>query len=111
MNAPAKATHTPGPYTVTRSKYPQDGEYDFAVSAQIDGKLYCLAEVFGRVAPDIRPNAEALATLFAAAPEMLDALKGLTHGLPELLKSIGYTDEENLIGKALAVIAKAESAQ
>lgn len=56
-------------------------------------------------------DAKLYGPMFAAAPEMLDALKGLTHGLPELLKSIGYTDEEHLIENALAIIAKAESAQ
>lgn len=30
------------------------------------------------------------------------------HGLPELLESIGYADEEGMIEKALAAIRKAE---
>lgn len=55
-----------------------------------------------------RAEAVANARLIAAAPKLLDALKGLTNGMPELLKSIGYADEEQLIENALAVIAEAE---
>lgn len=47
------------------------------------------------------------ARLIAAAPELLEALQAMTHGLPELLEAIGYSDEEDMIGKALAAIAKA----
>lgn len=40
---------------------------------------------------------------------LLEALKDMVHGLPELLESIGYADEENLIGKARAVLAAADT--
>lgn len=53
---------------------------------------------------------QANASLIAAAPELLEALQAMTHGLPELLESIGYSDEEDMIGKALAAIAKATGA-
>lgn len=53
---------------------------------------------------------QANARLIAAAPELLEALQAMTHGLPDLLESIGYSDEEDMIGKALAAIAKATGA-
>ena len=101
MNAPAKAKHTPGPWETSVCQ--TDTGVEWTVSGPNGGDMIAdLSQC---------DNAEANARLSAAAPEMLDALKGLTHGLPELLKSIGYTDEEHLIEKALAVIAKAEPAQ
>lgn len=66
--------HTPGPWTSKQSLKPVDGEYDFAISAEIDGRNRCIAEVFGRVSETHRPNAEANARLIAAAPELLAAL-------------------------------------
>lgn len=48
------------------------------------------------------------AAVIAAAPDLLEALKAMTHGLPELLESIGYSDEEDMLGMAAAAIAKAE---
>lgn len=74
--------------------------------------MVCVPEVLFGVADDELPEVvvarlQANARLIAAAPAMLEALQGLTHGLPELLESIGYTDEEGLIDEALAVIAQA----
>ena len=57
-----------------------------------------------------RAEAEANASLIAAAPDLLEALKDMTHGLPELLENIGYTDEEGMIEKARAAIKKANGA-
>jgi len=97
MNAPAK--------TGLRVKSPVPSRYPaYRIVSEAD-------ELLATVPISASGDSGKLAHAMAAAPEMLDALKGLTHGLPELLKSIGYTDEENLIGKALAVIAKAEGAQ
>ena len=39
--------------------------------------------------------------------DMLEILKALIHGLPELLEQMGHTDEEGLIAKADAIVAKA----
>lgn len=60
------------------------------------------------VGPDVAIcGTEDIANLIAAAPDMAEALEALTHGLPELLESIGYQDEENLIGEALEVLSRA----
>lgn len=40
--------------------------------------------------------------------QMRIALEGLIHGLPELLESIGYVDEEGLIAKARAALDTAK---
>lgn len=70
-----------------------------------DGRKLVATVMGDQEAPE---RAKTLAHQMAAAPEMHDALKALTGGLPELLESIGYTDEEGLIAVALAAIAKAE---
>ena len=53
---------------------------------------------------------EARAAIAAMPPsvrekELIETIEGLIHGLPELLESIGYADEENLIDKARAAMA------
>lgn len=63
-----------GPFCVKRSSSTVDDEYDWAVTATIDGRPHVIAECFGRVAETIRPNAEATAHLFAAAPDLYEAL-------------------------------------
>lgn len=68
----AQGQHTPGPWTVTRSKMETDGAFDYAISA--DGVLV-LAEVFGRDAKGGWPPSEANARLIAAAPDLLAMLK------------------------------------
>jgi len=68
----AQGQHTPGPWTVTRSKMETDGAFDYAISAE--GSLV-LAEAFGRDAKGGWPPAEANARLIAAAPELLAMLK------------------------------------
>ncbi len=44
-----------------------DGEYDWAIVARIDGKKHIIAEVFGRVAKDVRPDAEGIAEFIVRA--------------------------------------------
>lgn len=39
--------------------------------------------------------------------ELTEAVKALTYGLPELLDNLGYTDEEGLVAKSQALLAKA----
>lgn len=36
------------------------------------------------------------------------ATRDMTYGLPDLLESIGYTDEEGMVDKALAALAKVD---
>ena len=95
----AQGQHTPGPWTVTRSKMETDGAFDYAISA--DGVLV-LAEVFGRDAKGGWPPSEANARLIAAAPEMLAALRQM------VVNSKGDRKEyRDCHKKALAAIAKA----
>jgi len=72
---------TPGPWTVRKAKRPTDGEYDYAIGANVGGRAQCIAEAFGRCSEnDILP-AEANARLIAAAPAMRDALWALDASL------------------------------
>jgi hypothetical protein len=87
------SAHTPGPWSAT-----EDGN----VIQDSDGALIAI------IPED--PAGKRDGRLIAAAPEMLEALKAMTHGLPDLLDSIGYADEEGMVEKALAAIAKAEGA-
>lgn len=54
----ALVEHTPGPWTVRKSKVPHDGEYDFGISA---AGVPVLAEAFGLDANGQKTRAEALA--------------------------------------------------
>ena len=94
--------HTKGPWIVRRAGFPTDGAFDFGIAGAIDGRSYCIAEAFGRVGDDVRPDAEANARLIAAAPDMLEALKHLVHWHDQL----GPDD----VAKATAAIAKATGA-
>ena len=57
---------TPGPWEYRSAKRPVDGQTDYGIGAQIDGRRYCIAEVFGRVSEFITPNAFATAAFIAA---------------------------------------------
>src|SRR5690606_32489194 len=93
------AEHTPGPWDVVTTDYQPRG-YPRAVIAYSDRP-----QGNHVIAPNV--SSEANARLIAAAPDMLAALEHLTRGLPALLESIGYADEEGLIDEARAAIAKA----
>lgn len=68
-------THTPGPWEFRRANKPVDGEYDYGISAEIDGEDRCIAEAFGRCATAVRLDAYANARLIAHAPNLLEALQ------------------------------------
>ena len=74
MTSETKATVTAGQWGYRRASRPSDGEFDFGISGVIGGKHYCIAETFGRVAFDIRPNAEANAKLIVTAVNACFAL-------------------------------------
>lgn len=65
---------TPGPWTARRAAAPNDGEYDYGIGAEVDGRLQCIAEAFGRCGVTSFPPAEANANLIAAAPDLYEAL-------------------------------------
>lgn len=76
--------HTPTPWTFERAKQPTDGEYDYAIGAVIDGKRRMIAEVFGRVADDIRPNAGLNAAFLVEAVNSYEALEDLASNISGL---------------------------
>jgi hypothetical protein len=65
---------TKGPWSYERSRFKSDGEYDYAISAVINGKTLCIGEVFGRVSDDIRPDAAANAAAIVKWENSYDAL-------------------------------------
>lgn len=97
---------TPGPWASHRAKTPVDGEYDWCVFCEVDGKRHVIIEAFGRVDVDMRPNAQANASLISAAPDLYEALeKCITYieqdkaGLP---RTPGY-----VLGEIHAALKKA----
>lgn len=77
-------SHTPTPWTVDRAKFQTDGEFDYAISAVIDGKKYCIGEMFGRVAPDVRPDAGTNAVFLIEAVNSYEALEDLANNISGL---------------------------
>ena len=64
----SKSKHTPTPWDFCKAKTPVDGEFDFGIYATVNGHPNCvIAETFGRVASDIRPDAEANAAFIVRA--------------------------------------------
>lgn len=100
------ATHTPGPYIV----FPREPDIEgFTVETSPDQLPVAI------VPKNRRPNAEALANanLFAAAPEMLEALKIAEDSLAAMFRVIKSTsgiggDCPPALRFVLAAIAKAE---
>jgi hypothetical protein len=74
------ADHTSTPWDYRRAKSPTDGEYDYGISAVINGRTYCIAETFGRCAIAVTPPADANAAFIVKAcnahADLVTALKG-----------------------------------
>jgi hypothetical protein len=77
------------------------------------------AEELAEITEEVKAERDALVDNLETMVELLgrekaenaqlrEALEGMVHGLPELLESIGYTDEEGMIDKAVAAL-KTES--
>lgn len=70
--------NVPTPWFATRAKHPVDGEYDFAIGAEINGERRCIAETFGRAAETVFLNAEQHAAFIVRAcnahDDLLEAL-------------------------------------
>ena len=64
--------HTEGPWTVRRALAPTDGEFDYAISAKIGNREYCISEAFGRVAEKVTAPAEANAARIVFAINALE---------------------------------------
>lgn len=72
-----KPQFTPGSWNAKRAKRAVDGEFDWGISADFNGKPYIIAEAFGIVSKTLRPNAQANAHLIAAAPDLYATLAEL----------------------------------
>lgn len=69
-----KPTHTPLPWFSKMASKPDDGEYNCAIAAEIDGKNHCIGKTFGRVDYDVRPDAQANASFIVQACNSHDNL-------------------------------------
>ena len=95
-------TYTSGEWKILQAEYGKD----FAILA---GGL-CIAEVFNRVEEDIYIDAEANARLIAAAPAMLEALKGIYEdGL--VIDALSLAGIEDVLNTAGSAIRKAEGGE
>lgn len=101
----AQGQHTPGPWTVSRSKMETDGAFDYAISA--DGVLV-LAEAFGRDAKGGWPPSEANARLIAAAPDMEDGYRRILESVGMRPGHVAYLSRADIEAIARAAIARAE---
>jgi hypothetical protein len=112
---------TPAPWSAKCAKHPVDGEFDWGINAEIDGKPRVIAEAFGIVAEGVRPDAQANAHLIAAAPELYEALQGmfdlicvlgykLGNGERPILKD-GVVDQKMMATRAALEKARGDSVQ
>ena len=81
--------HTPAPWEKARSKFPTDGEYDFAISAK---GVPVLAEVFGRSSDGGHPPAEANADYIVTA---VNSHAPLTECVKVLREALEFYAEES----------------
>jgi len=102
----ADEKHTAGPWSFKQAIAPVDGEYDYGISADFEGRPLCIAEAFGRIAREVRPNALANGRLIAAAPDLLEAAEAINSYFPSIVPSRGVIPNEK-IAKLRAAIAKA----
>ena len=101
--------HTPGPWTTPGT----DGN-ERVISAQVKGRFRTIAHVYAPYADKVESvdERDANASLIAAAPDLLDALKCLVDNWIEMYLAEGDTLEDanrhDCIINASAAIAKAE---
>lgn len=99
MNMP-----TPGPWWVDTKNASESGWFDDVNIISDKGMAVAVAVQNNNMpADEVKYNAYIL----AASRDMLCALEAITHGLPELLSSIGYQDETGMLEMAYAAIRKA----
>lgn len=96
---------TPGPWQSKRALMPADGEYDYGISAVVDGSKRCIAETFGRASANVRPNAEANAALIAAAPDLYTALERIVASVArgqsgDVCQTFDFDDARAALAKA-----------
>ena len=96
--------HTPGPWHADISRsygFPSSLTPNIPINPVVMGSPVnrSLAKV-----PRLYPEAEANARLIAAAPDLLDALKALTHSLD--VEDLVHDDQRSSFAAAIAAIAK-----
>lgn len=104
--------HTPGPWTIT-DKPSQDGTGSFFIRAN-KYKSGWIAEAKGtHVGPKSLDEAHANACLIAAAPEMLEALKGLMARIEEgtLVRDISRDHESGWSLRVVSLVSNVKAAQ
>lgn len=92
--------YTAGPWVLLRALRPVDGQFDYGIAADIDGKRYCIAETYGRAAENVLPPAFANARLISAAPDLLAVAQ-------MILAAVEGGDEMAVVDAARAAIEKA----
>jgi sugar phosphate isomerase/epimerase len=96
------AQRTPGPWNYVRAPQPTDGEFDCAISAFIDGKRQVIAECFGRVAHNVRPDSQANAAAIVkwenSFDELVKALERVKIDLQSARTIIEHHDGEQAHG-------------
>lgn len=102
-NTETKVSHTPGPWNATTNDHSNDAYYGFKQIISENGWYIC--DVAGNAGLSALPTteAEANAKLIASAPELLEALKGLTAYFKYMVKDPHfkeYVDAVNAIKKA-----------
>jgi hypothetical protein len=121
MTSTRKHAFTAGPASVTRSKIPSDGEYDFAIGC---GDKRVIAEAFGRAADregsrlPAEANANLIAEAFTVAHETGLTPRQLAEQRAELLTACksaeewlsGWASAEPFLTTIRAAIAKATGA-
>jgi len=102
------AGHTPGPWAVRSIDHSLRGKIFFVTGVNERNTRIVIADCgIDRETADNRAECEANARLIAAAPELLEALKG-TVAMLELLNATGSNDPiEARVFKARAAIARA----
>lgn len=120
MTPAGRTPHTPTPYASKRAGYATDGEYDHCIYAEIDGKRRVIAEVFGRVSEDCRPDAEANAAFIVRAcnahDELVEALEELREqckGVAPFANAVATSasvKDIRRVGKFMAACDKADAA-
>lgn len=101
------SAHTPGPLLVSEGAR-ADGEFDYAVYVEINGKRQIVAEFFGTAGYGTKFDSKSNARLYAAAPDLLEALTRLLH---QAEGRLDMSDDFRAIKAARAAIAKATSAK
>ena len=107
----SESKHTPTPWAFCKAKTPIEGEFAFGIYATIDGMPKIIAEAFGRVGKDIRPDAAANAAFIVRAvnahEDLLEAAQLYDQTYASTQTNPTAAQEARVINAMRAAIAKA----